>query len=161
MRGRIGAFVVAAVATWLMLGVAEGQSTRPDFHVLLQTCRIMVGLHESSGESIKTVEGELVYNVCMRRSRQISCALGFLEGGKGIKGETAEYSVVLDSPPHLHFAGERYADYFSVNLSNHSVVFVGRYLSEQAVGAKVCHGLFATDDEIQALGPQFQRRPRP
>jgi hypothetical protein len=71
---------------------------------------------------------------------------------RGIKGHTTEYAVVLDSPPHLHFTDEKYADYFAVNLSEHSVVSVTRVLFEKGLGSKVCHGLFATDDEIKALG---------
>lgn len=149
--------VVFAAAS-LMADPAPGQDARPDFHLLLEKCKTTVVYLVLSDESLKTVDGEPVYDACTRKSRQIACAVTFLGGGKSLnsKTQTVDYSVVLDSPPLLHFADERYADYFAVNLSEHSVVLVSRVLFEKGLGPKVCHGLFATDDEMKALG---QRKP--
>jgi hypothetical protein len=135
----------------LLAAPAASNAQAPDFHLLLDTCKIAIGYHVLSSESLKVIDGEPVYNACTRRSKKISCALGFPGGARGVKGQTAEYTVVFDSPPHLHFTDEKYADYFAVNLTSHAVVLTTRFLSENALGSKVCHGLFATDDEMKAL----------
>jgi len=140
------------VAALLIAPLVEGQTERPDFHLLLDKCRTTVGYLVLSDESLKIFDGEPVYNACTRRSRRVSCALTFPGSGEGIKGQTAEYSVVLDTPPHLHFTDAKYADYFAVNLSEHSVVLITRVAFEKGLGSKVCHGVFATDDEMKALG---------
>lgn len=149
---RLTATFLATAAALLLAPLAEGQSERPDFHLLLEKCRTTVGYLVLSDESLKAFEGEPVYNACTRRSRKVSCTLSFPGAAEGIKGRTAEYSVVLDSPPHLHFTDAKYADYFAVNLSEHSVVLVTRVAFEKGLGSKVCHGIFATDDEMKALG---------
>jgi hypothetical protein len=121
-----------AWAALLIASIAEAQGVRPDFHLLLEKCKTTVGYQVLSEESLKIFEGEPIYNACTRKSRKVSCVLG----SEGIKGKTADYSVVLDSPPHLHFTDDTYADYFAVNLSNHTVVLVTRVLFDKGLGSK-------------------------
>jgi hypothetical protein len=146
----LGLLIASAAGSAVLFaapGVSEGQV--PDFHLLLEKCKIAVGYHVLANDSLKVIDGDPVYNACTRRSKRISCALGFPSGGLGVKGQTAEYIVVFDSPPYLHFTDEKYADYFAVNLTTHAVVLTTRFLSEKSLGSKVCHGLFATDDEMK------------
>ena len=142
---------MCTVAGLLIVPLAEGQAERPDFHLLLEKCKTTVGYLVLSGESLKVFDGEPVYNACTRKSRRVSCALSFPGGVEGLKGQAAEYSVVLDSPPLLHFTDANYADYFAINLSEHSVVLITRIAFDKGLGSKVCHGIFATDDEVKAL----------
>jgi hypothetical protein len=71
------------------------------------------------------------------------------------QGQTVDYTVVLDVPPHLHFTDDRWSNYFAVNMARHSVVMTSRFLSENALGTKV----IATDDEMKALEPERLKLP--
>jgi hypothetical protein len=145
------AVLVFVLATASAAGSATAEAQEPDFHILLDTCKLLVGYSVMSNESLKVIAADPVYNACTRQSRRVSCVLTFPGDAHGVKGNAAEYTVVVDSPPHLHFTDERYADYFAVNLSTRAVVLTTRFLSEKSSGAKVCHGIFATDDEVKAL----------
>jgi hypothetical protein len=83
--------------------------------------------------------------------KQIACEMVFVDGSKGTKGQTANYTVTIDSPPQLWFSDDRAADFIAVNTTNHAAVMITRVADQQFIGSKVCHGMFATQSELEAL----------
>lgn len=123
----------------------------PDFYLLGKKCQTTVGYMVLSDESLKTVEGTPVQNACTRTGKKITCQLVFSDGGEGHKGTSAEYKIILDSPPLLYFTDENGGDWIAVHTTNHTAVIVTRVVGQQFVGSKVCHGIFATQSEMEAL----------
>jgi hypothetical protein len=126
----------------------------PDFYLLMTECQTTVGALVRSDESLKTVEGTPVRNACVRTGKEITCRLVFADGEKGLKGESAKYTIVLDSPPDLYFTDEYGGDWVSVNTANHRAVLLTRVLGQRFAGSKVCHGFFTTQSEIESLEAQ-------
>ena len=73
------------------------QQSEPDFYLLMKKCSITVGYLVLSDESLKTVEGTPVTSACVRRGKAISCRLTFVDGVKGVQGNSADCVVSLAS----------------------------------------------------------------
>jgi hypothetical protein len=136
---------------FLLLFQAGQQTAEPDFHLVMQKCSTTVGYLALSDEGLKTVEGTPTTNACTRRGKSVSCRIAFADQSQGMKGSTAQYTIILDSPPLLLFADEHSGDFFAVDTTQHAAVVITRVLDKQFAGTKVCHGLFATQSEMEAL----------
>jgi hypothetical protein len=77
------ALVVLATATAAGSATAGAQA---DFHILLDTCKFLVGYNVMSNESLKVIAADPVYNACTRQSRRVSCVLTFPSDARGVKG---------------------------------------------------------------------------
>src|SRR4029453_5157689 len=89
----------------------------PDFYLKMLKCKTAVGYLVASDDSLKIFEGAPTTNACRRRSKKIACDLAFDDKGEGHKGSVAEYQILLDSPPHLHFSDATAGDRFAVHTS--------------------------------------------
>ena len=143
--------MLPGLGLFLLLLQAGQRAPEPDFHLLMQKCSTTVGYLVLSDDSLKTVEGTPTQNACTRRGKSVSCRIGFADQSPGIKGSTAEYSVILDSPPLLVFADQDSGDFFAIDTAQHAAVVITRVLDKKFAGTKVCHGLFATQSEMEAV----------
>jgi hypothetical protein len=117
----------------------------------MQKCSTTVGYLVLSDESLKTIEGTPVTNACTRRGKAVSCQLAFQDGGQGLKGSSANYTVSLDSPPMLLFSDQESGDWIMVDTTKHAAVIITRVVDQQFAGAKVCQGIFATQSEMETI----------
>jgi hypothetical protein len=88
---------------------------------------------------------------CTRASGKLDCQLGFSGGGEGIKGNSVQYNIDLDSPPTLMFSDARRSDFFIVDLNEHAAAAITRIVDTRFAGSKVCHGMYLTESELKAL----------
>lgn len=139
---------VSLFAAWV-IGSTLLQASDADFYLLMNECSTTVGytvLSDVGG--LKTLDGTTMTNACSRTEQRIRCALIFDDGSEGT---IAEYRIFMDTPPRLMFTDDTAADWFMIDTSAHAVVMVTRVVGEQFAGAKVCQGVFATREELQAL----------
>jgi len=132
----------------------------PDFYLKMLKCKTAVGYLVPSDDSLKILDGTPTTNACRRRSKKITCDLAFDDKGEGHRGAVAEYQILLDSPPHLHFSDDTAGDWFAVNTSTHTVVMVTRIVGEQFLASKACQGIFATQNEVEELSKK-RKEPAP
>lgn len=139
------------VVLTIALCAAPGIADEPDFYLMFESCKTAIGYLVLSDESLKVIEGEPTTMECHRRGENISCTFVFPNGQKGAKGNSEDYKVVLDSPPHLYFATPNGSEFIAVDTSQHAAVLINRVIHEKFAGSKVCHGLYATSFEMKTM----------
>jgi len=139
---------------WILIGVLyawPSHATEPDFYIIFESCKTIVGYLVLSKESLKVFEGDPTTMRCSRRADNISCAFEFKSGDKGHKGNTENYKIVIDSPPSLNFTTPNGSEFIAIDTTKHAAVLVSRVLHEKFTGSKVCQGLYATSFEMKNL----------
>jgi hypothetical protein len=139
------------LAASLLLGAHKASATEPDFYIILESCKTAVGYLVLSDESLKVLEGDPATFACTRSSKVVSCVLAFPGGEPGHKGSTADYSVLIDSPPYLHLTDKNGGEFIAIDTSKRAAVVLTRVLGQQYAGSKVCHGLFATSFDMKSM----------
>lgn len=139
-------FSVMVVAVLLAWGVTARAA---DFYLIMEKCKTVAGGLALSDDAVKVFDGTPVRSACARDGKKVTCQLSFPEGESG--PASAEYTVLFDSPPQLHMADARRADYVAVHLTNHAAVVITRMVMENVIASKVCQGLYVTETEMQAI----------
>jgi len=141
-----------AFLSWIVV-VTVGASScgvyaQADFYLEMEECKTTLGYIGPSDEALATVSADNSVFACSRASQEITCIVrvGAEEGTT-----TASFTVDLDSPPYLYFQNSNGSDFFAINLTNHRVVAISRYVSEYIVGSKVCRGSYLTASEVDAV----------
>jgi len=143
--------ILADVLLLTVLCAPTVKAVEPDFYLVMKQCSTTVGYLVLSSESLKTVQGEPVTNVCTRRGKAVSCQLSFQGESNGLQGNSANYTISIDSPPLLLFSDGLAGDWIMVDTVKHAAVIITRVVDKQFAGAKVCQGIFATQSEMDAL----------
>lgn len=138
-------------ALLLALAATNANAIEPDFYILAQSCKTTIGYLVLSEESLKTVQGDPATFGCMRLGSEMLCAFAFEGGLRGHKGNAVTYNVDLDSPPHLFLSDAKGSELISINTQVRAAVIVTRVAGIEYLGAKVCHGIYATASDVEAL----------
>lgn len=123
----------------------------PDFYLVMQGCKQLVGYFVLSNESLKVLEGVPGIYACVRRSTQVSCVVSYAPSHQPIKGTDIDAEVIIDSPPLLVFADPNRNDYFVIHTANHAATVTSRVLESLWAGSRVCQGMFTTSAEMEEL----------
>ena len=122
-----------------------------DFFLVMEECKTTLGYIGPSDEALATVSTDNSVFACTRASQEITCNVSVGEADAQEGTTTASFTVGLDSPPSLYFQDPNGSDFFAINLTNHRVVSISRYVSEYVVGSKVCRGAYLTASELDAI----------
>lgn len=149
-----------ALVTLITLALVPALSAAadPDFFLLANECKTTVGSLVEPGHPIKIVDGAPFLFACRRVSQEIVCDMRAVDGTLGIKGPSATFSILLDSPPELIVATKHAADFISINLTRHTFVVITRTLADNLAGSKVCQGAYLTAFEMQQLQKQGDKK---
>ena len=128
--------------------VASASAAEPDFYLVMQKCKTAVGYLVLSDDSLKIIDGDASTSACIRRSSSVTCALSFLEGGEGHKGNLVEYKVLADSPPLLLLSDGNGSEFISIHTTQRSAVVISRVAGLEYAGSKVCQGVYATSFDL-------------
>jgi len=142
----------------MLLIVASTAEAQPDFYVEPIECQMLIGYLNDG--SLKVLEADPPYYECVRRGREITCSVRFESGGRGRKGDTQTFRVLIDSPPILAFGIENGAEFFYIDTSKNSAVVTSRRAELEWHGHKVCTAMFATHDQLKALRQLLKERRR-
>ena len=126
-------------------------ATEPDFYLVMQNCKIAVGYLSLTEESLNVIDGDPATSACFRQPGAVPCAFAFEAGAEGHKGNSADYTVLSDSPPMLFLTDENGSEFVSINTTKRAAVVVTRLAAHEYAGSKVCHGLYATASDLEAL----------
>lgn len=140
--------MVTALPSW-------ADEKRPDFLMAFKQCKAL-GVAAQPGEP-RLAEAREYTLVCWRSSQEVSC----LFRGDG-EEKPIHYTVDADIPPLLTLVqGQNAGDFISINTERHSASSMTRMLlAEGGLVAKVCSGVFATADELEAIRAS-EPRPQP
>lgn len=127
-------------------------AAEPDFYIHFSTCKNAAGYLALSDESLKIIPGEPLIMACFKAPNDVMCFFEFKDGQKGHKGNSENYKIIIDSPPHLHFRTENGSAYIAINTVQHAAVSITRFVDTQVVGAKVCQGPYTTNFEVNKYG---------
>lgn len=130
---------------------ASPATAEPDFYLVMGECKATLGYLGPTEESLATVPGDKSEFACVRSSQRISCDMKMDGRDSGQKASTVNFVVGLDSPPFLYFQDANGSDFFAVNLTEHRVVSISRFVSERVVGSKVCRGTYLTASELNSI----------
>ena len=139
---------------WLFMvtvGIGTTSLGAADFYLTMEECTTTLGYIGPSVETLKSVPGDKSIFACTRASKRITCDLKMEGNAPSVKGATVNFTVGLDSPPFLYFQDDTGSDFFAINLTNHRVVSISRFVSEAIIGSKVCRGSFMTESERNSL----------
>ena len=127
-----------------------------DFYLIMDRCKATIAYLVPSDDSLKVFDGTPIHMACNRSSQVITCILMASDESATVKGPQATYKVVVDSPPVLQFADDRFADFVQVDTVTHTAVVITRVLDKRPAGSlagsKVCWGIFTTEFERKAIG---------
>jgi hypothetical protein len=123
----------------------------PDFYLIMDRCSTTIGYHAQSDASLKVFDDDPINSACERHSQTIVCVLASPDGSPLVKGALAEYSLLLDSPPLLHFGAANGAEFVAVDTDSHTAVVISRVIQPKFAGSKVCWGRFTTESERKLL----------
>jgi hypothetical protein len=82
-------------------------------------------------------------------AKRLSCVTSFDE--KGAKPVALEYKSDAETATLMIWKTDNWSDYLIIDPSKSSAVLTVRMVSEESAATKVCHGLFLTSDEFEAL----------
>ena len=122
-----------------------------DFYIDFSECKITVGYLVFSKESLKTMPGDPTVMACNRKSEIVECDFIFKDKGKGIKGQSERYEVILDSPPLLYLLSKKGSEFIAIDTVQHSAAMTSRIVNEKFVGSKVCQGIYFTGFEMKSM----------
>jgi len=122
-----------------------------DFCIDFSECKITVGYLVLSKESLKTMPGDPTVMACNRKSEIVECDFIFKDKGKGIKGQSERYEVILDSPPLLYLLSKKGSEFIAIDTVQHSAAMTSRIVNEKFVGSKVCQGIYFTGFEMKSM----------
>jgi len=123
-----------------------------DFYLQMADCKIAAAPLLISAP-IKVGHGEMSTTSCNRNPKKIVCNTSFNEGGVSNRKGPLEYHVEMDSGPLLIFTDNKFADYYVINRTSHSVAVISRMVvpSSNVVGVKICNGVYLTDSEFELM----------
>jgi hypothetical protein len=132
-----------------LLAAAPALAREPDFYVAMQTCKTVVGYLVLSDESLKVFEGDPTVLACARTGKTVDCLLSFPKPGQtSVTGDTINYQVLADSPPHLILSNSNGSEFLSIDLVQRAAVSITRHLDVKLAGSKVCQGVYATSFDL-------------
>lgn len=143
--------VSAIVILLIMLCSSKTYATDPDFFIDFGSCKTTIGYFILSEDSIKTIDGTPTTLACFRRGEDVACTFRLKGGSEGIKGNTVNYKVRIDSPPFLCLETENGSEFITINTVKHAAVLSIRVMTEDYFGSKICQGLYATGSELKSL----------
>ena len=122
-----------------------------DFYIDFSECKITVGYLVFSKESLKTMPGDPTVMACNRKSNIVECDFIFKDKGKGIKGQSERYEVILDSPPLLYLLSKLGSEFIGIDTVQHSAAMTSRVVNEKFIGSKICQGMYVTGFEMKNM----------
>lgn len=125
---------VAVVILLIMLCSSKSYATEPDFFIDFASCKTTVGYFVLSKDSIKTIDGTPTTMACYRRGMNIACTFRLKDESEGIKGNTVDYKVGIDSPPFLCLEIENGSEFIAINTVKHAAVLTVRVMTENYFG---------------------------
>lgn len=137
-------FLSAAICT---LVSSSALSQEFDFILDFTDCTALVGAVDLVDNPIVKTEGDPVQFYCQRLSSNMSCIV-IVRGGDP---STQLYEIIVDSPPALAFAAPNGSDFVNLNVSNRGAVLTTRIVDSQILASKMCHGVYATKQEIELM----------
>jgi hypothetical protein len=133
----------------IILVPGSALAREPDFYVAMQTCKTVVGYLVLSDESLKVFEGDTTVLACARTGKAVDCLLSFPKTGEtAVHGDTINYQVLADSPPHLILSTSNGSEFLSIDLVERAAVSITRHLDVKLAGSKVCQGVYATSFDV-------------
>jgi hypothetical protein len=139
-------------AVFILLSfLSPALGAEPDFYIHFSDCQSTVAYLRLTEQSLRMVKGNPLLLACNKRGDRIVCQLYFEDGDPGTKGNIAEYGVILDSPPLLHFELINGVENIGVDTVERGAALVSLIADTKFLGTKVCHGLYFTAFEFKQL----------
>ena len=130
----------------LLASTQQAFSADYDFYIMFDTCKATLAPLMLAEDPIRTTDGDPVALACTRTSGKMQCDLEV-----GTESTEQVWDINLDNPPFLMIQTDGGADVVTIHTTNHAAVISSRLASSQYLGAKVCHGTFATSSELEAM----------
>jgi len=141
---------VGVISVFVLFSVAP-VAAEPDFFMIFSECKNVTAPFVLTKNPIRILQGDPAILACNRVGDKITCQLTFEEGKEGIKDNSGDFKIVVDSPPLLFFQLIVGTEFIGVNTANNTAVMSSLMLNENYLGSKVCHGVHLTNFQYKAL----------
>lgn len=119
------------------------------FYLVFRKCEMIGANMVAPSKELFRTDGETLRGSCAGRSERIVCSFQFSSESSP---ESAVYKVERRSSTVMSlYKGPLGGDWIEVNPTNSTAVMISRVLSPVVSGAKVCAGVYLTEDQLTAI----------
>ena len=140
---------LGSVVAFLFILLAIPCYADPDFYLVMDSCKTMVGALFLNKEGVKVTDGDTYIMSCERHSKNIKCTTTFKGVRESENNIIRNYMIKIDYPKLLIITDENHADYIATNPSAGGAVVITRVVTENIIGSKICQGMYMTSTEMK------------